>query len=409
MTRALRISLAVAAGFCLAASDLAAQRVPVAGDTARRPPSDSARPLPRPGDTIRFPSSGDERETPRIRPTPRPRIQAAPPAPPATTTTGGDAGRAGDAGREPAAAATSRDTAAAAGDTTLRAWQAARADTLTIGDHVTLVARVAAPRGTVVTAALLRSDTAALEVIDGPRVAAAPDGTHAVGLRTVVWAVGEVSAPIVRLTVTSGDETRTLDVPLRVPHVRSVLPADSAGIQPRPAKDVLDLPRPSWVGRWLPFAVAAALALLVAWGIARWRRRAPADALPVDARAAALAELARAGDAGWIERGELRALYVAVSGAVRAFAAHLSPRWGAERTTEELAREMAAGGAPQADVAALAAVLRRADLVKFARHTPKADEAAADLAAARAWVSRAEAPVAADGAREPTADGEAAA
>jgi hypothetical protein len=268
------------------------------------------------------------------------------------------------------------------------------ADTLTIGDRVTLVARLAAPRGSRVSVVLLRSDTAAVEVIDGPRVATAADGTHALGVRVAVWAVGEVAAPVLRATAVSPDgRARSVDVPLRVPHVRSVLPPDSARVAARGPKDVVELRQPAPYLAWLRFALAAAAVVALALILVRRLRRRARPRSDSDARAEALAALRGAAEAGWIERGDARALYIAVAGAVRGYASHLSPRWGGERTTDELAREMTDAGAPPDDVAAISAVLRRADLVKFARHRPTPQEAAADLAAARAWVERAAPPI----------------
>ena len=72
--------------------------------------------------------------------------------------------------------------------------------------------------------------------------------------------------------------------------------------------------------------------------------------------------------------------------AVRQYVAALNPAWGADRTTSELIprlRSLDLGVA-----AALARLLDRADLVKFARLRPAQGEALSDWSALREWVER---------------------
>lgn len=202
------------------------------------------------------------------------------------------------------------------------------------------------------------------------------------------WRPGEVTLPEVAIQVVAGDEVaRTLTVEPPAFQVASVLPADTAGIEPKPAKGVIGR---SW--SWGPILLAL-LALLLVAGIAWWlwrRRRRTGGIAPLvpglPPREAALAALDRAREAGLAERGEMKELYTRVGAAVRGYLGALEPAWGEDRTTTELLAVVRADAGPSV-AGELAAILRAADQVKFARRRPDTAEALAEWEAARAWVA----------------------
>lgn len=201
------------------------------------------------------------------------------------------------------------------------------------------------------------------------------------------WRPGPIEFPDIVLRLQRGSETRVLEAKPPRLVVASVLPADTAGIRPRPARGVVG---PNWV-LW-PFLLVALLALLALAALAYWlRRRRRAQPAPViqeaPPRERALAALERARELGLVEKREFKLFYSLVTEALRRYVAALEPAWGADLTTSELRERMAAVvDAPAA--AELDPILRAADLVKFARRIPRTDEVWAEWRAARAFVER---------------------
>lgn len=189
----------------------------------------------------------------------------------------------------------------------------------------------------------------------------------------------------VRLITESGVDTLMVGFPEVT--VVSVLPADTAGIEPKPVRDVLGAERV-----WWPLLVALLVALaLAALALLYWRRRrarsgALEDFIPpgTPPREAALALLDRVRTLRLIENGEIRRAYILMAAALRHYLAALDPAWGPDLTTTELAvllRRRQVRAEPALEV------LARSDLVKFARARVAEGRAHEDLAAARAWVS----------------------
>lgn len=267
-------------------------------------------------------------------------------------------------------------------------------DTALVGDVVPVVVRVPLAEGERV----LWPDTLPLEgatLENAARVRAWADtlddgslaGTAAFAVTP--WRTGELALPEVRLQVVGGEESpREVQLELPPLTVASVLPPDTAGVQPRPPRDVLGA---NWA--WariiaLLLLAAAVLAGLLVW----WRRRKPKEqalATPeprVPPRERALALLREARDAGLLERGEMKEFYTRISLAVRGYAAALEPAWGEDLTTTELLGRFRTqvGIQPASD---LRRVLAPADQVKFARRVPDPGTAAAEWEAARSWVA----------------------
>ena len=198
----------------------------------------------------------------------------------------------------------------------------------------------------------------------------------------VAWRPGAHVIPDARITATVDGASRTAELSLGALTVRSVLPADTAGIEPRPAKDVLG---PSRVWWFWPLMVL--LALLVGAGLVMLYRRlrrgaAQVEAFAIDPREAALAALDAALKDGLLERGDMKRFYITVSETLRHYLASTEPGLGPDLTTTELSARANHGGT----LAPALSVLRSADLVKFARSRPAAEQATADWRRAREWV-----------------------
>lgn len=208
----------------------------------------------------------------------------------------------------------------------------------------------------------------------------------------VAWRPGPAAIPAVPVRVRGPTGIRDLEATPGALAVRSVLPADTSGIQPRPAKDVIG---PNWVV-WPFLLLLLGLGLLIG-GLAYWRRRRRGPPQPlqpvlpfVPPREAALAALDRAREAGLLEAGEFKRFYSLLSEALRHYLAALEPEWGADLTTTELRGRMRQVAGPEHDdgVTELARILVAADLVKFARQGTDAAQALAQWHEARNWVGR---------------------
>lgn len=265
-------------------------------------------------------------------------------------------------------------------------------DTIRVGDVVPVAVRVTVGRGERVAwpdTLPLTGETAENAARVRERRDTLPDGRVALTgvYRVTPWRTGEVTLPEVTLDVVSGREiAQTLTVSLPRLDVLSVLPADTAGVEPKPAKGVIGR---SW--SWWPILLAllALLALIAALMWWRHRRRAAGEGVqlapPVPPRERVLARLQEAREAGLIEQGAMKDFYTRVSDALRDYLADIGPGWGEDLTTTELlARFRAQVGADHARQ--LEGLLRPADQVKFARRRPDASTATDEWQAVRDWV-----------------------
>ena len=259
-------------------------------------------------------------------------------------------------------------------------------DTAFVGDHVNVAVRVDAPRDS----RLLIPDTLAISgnFENAARARIRTDTLEDGSLRftayyTIVgWRPGETAVlpPIEAVLRTpSGDQSLTIQPPALT--IASVLPADTAGIEPKPLKDVLGPTRVWWLAALAVLAALIVAGLLLWWWMRRRRQRralAPAP-VAIAPRERFLRELDEISQTA-LRSGDLRAFYIGTSAALRRYLASLDPAWGEELTTTELSPRMRAPNLmPVLDV------LDRADLVKFARREVHQDEAQRDLRDLRRW------------------------
>ena len=202
------------------------------------------------------------------------------------------------------------------------------------------------------------------------------------------WRPGTYELAPVTLRITGAQRDTTLRVQLPAFEVSSVLPADTTGIEAKPAKDVLGANR-----LWWPILLALLIAAVIATALyIWWRRRRRAEAPVVFTPAVpplevALAQLTALRREGLIERGEFRVFYGRLTETLRHYAAAMEPRWSTDLTTSELAVRLRADAGMQ-DALELTRILGAADMVKFARAVTTKENASGDLDAARAWVER---------------------
>lgn len=172
--------------------------------------------------------------------------------------------------------------------------------------------------------------------------------------------------------------TREATVPVKL------IATDSTGL--RALKSQWEAPR-SYVAWIAAGAAALVLAALLIW---YWRRRRarpdvapPVPAMPPDH--IALTELSRIERLGLVDCGEFKEYYTLVVDAVRRY---LEGRFGVEameRTSDEVLGDLEAR---RVTVDGLEGLFRDADLVKFARFTPAAEQARGAITRAREVVAK---------------------
>ena len=264
-----------------------------------------------------------------------------------------------------------------------------------IGQVFTATVRVTAPAGVSLVlpgedADLGEAEVRGLDVEDQ----AGADSTRTVTLSYALtfWEVGErtVTAPPVAWRTRDG-EAQQAERPEATVTIGSVLPEG--------AQEIKDIRGPREIPlRWWHYGLAALPVLLfgglVALGV-RWlvRRRtveqAEASTPPLSAHEEALRALDELAAEDLPGRERVEEHYVRLSWIVRRYAER---RWelpALEATTGMLAQIMHGSGRVPAEAGgAIVALLRRADLAKFAKHRPASDVAREDVAGAREVVRR---------------------
>lgn len=204
------------------------------------------------------------------------------------------------------------------------------------------------------------------------------------------FALDTAHVPPIPVRLVAGGDTAVAHAPAEMIFVRRMVPDDAAGL--RALTPLAEFPRPLWP--WI-LAGLAALALLALFGYWLWQRlrpqqktAQPAPAPPVSAYAEARAVLDRLEKEAGREGAAAKPFYVTLTDALRRYLARRLGLRAREQTTTELLYALderaRAGRLPASAAEDLRAVLRRADLAKFADRRPSADENRDALARARA-------------------------
>lgn len=272
----------------------------------------------------------------------------------------------------------------------------------TVGDRMTLTVRVEVPDGTSVEYPDVASEVAPLAVLSSVTTGQHEEGEGVVEELYYVLAAFETGAlGIPQLPFAyksdSGDSGIVWTDSLTV-EIESVIP-DTLKEQdkaPRDIKPPVDLPVHVW-----PYILAAALvcsALAGLYYLRKWwlsRKRKPALEKPMEPvvprRAAHLVALERLvalevdDPAG---RGDIVGFYVRATEIVRLYIRDRFAVDAIDMTTSELARAMERARMDREETDWAVRFLSRADLAKFAKHTPGVEKTVEDLHEAREFVER---------------------
>lgn len=255
-------------------------------------------------------------------------------------------------------------------------WQVSAETSAVVGQEARVVYRPAVPAAAALAPDALGSTTTGFAVV---AATAGRDGSWT----WTILPLGEGTAVFVARWRLDG---QALDAP-------GVALAARAPDLPKDA-DIEDIKEPVAARRALwPWLLAAALGAAAWEAWRRWGARAPAAAAetrastpPVPPEVAAERALAELAASGLWERGEHAAYYLALTEILRVY---LERRFGepaTAMTSVEVARMLKARGDDLSVSASARELLLRADLVKFARIRPGADDGPRDAAAARVLV-----------------------
>ena len=257
-------------------------------------------------------------------------------------------------------------------------------ESVTVGDRFRSFVALHAPPGARVSFRGVPSSDS-IQAFDSVRAILRADGTP-VGIYSVVaWVAGApLSTEVAVQVLVPGTPERSYRVPLRLPLVRSVLPAEGE-VAPRPAKGLLRSIEPGRSRLWWAVIAAALLALvLAAWLTWRRGRRSPA---PLEPRAVALEQLDGLLATGIPPAVPEGPFYAAATRVLREYLARTDADLGEHLTSAELISELRRASTGSSDVPGLERILQHADRVKFARLTPAGGEAKRFFEDLRAWIA----------------------
>lgn len=258
---------------------------------------------------------------------------------------------------------------------------------ITVGDLFTVTVNIASPQGVAIDPPPDDAVLGDAEVRSAQRsTETLPDGAQRLTLQyeATLWEVGESTVQAPPVTWRSRDgEAREIERPDALVTVRSVLPAGADDI--RPLREPREIPL-----RAVHYALAALPLILLLGLIAGgflWLRRGRRDAQseetaapPLPPAEEALAALDELESRDLVGQALLKEHYVELSRILRRY---IERRWrlsALEETTGMLAESMSGSGRIDDEVCErITRVLRRADLAKFAKHSPEAEVARADV------------------------------
>lgn len=250
---------------------------------------------------------------------------------------------------------------------------AVRPETVTVGTHFIVAARLRAPAGVTIAWPTAPDTSETLEIVSSRMLDSASDSLRTeetARWRLAAWDTGTVTIVFEAAVVTGMDFER--NVPLRAHvYVRSVLPPDTALHEPKPPRDIIAA-EPSW-WRWVALALlAVAIIGLLVWWYLRRRRRQPPP-IPVDAMQYAEREFTRVERLGLLEAGERGRFVALMVEVLRDYLALRLPGAAPSLTSTELIRFLRSRS--DLPVQRLAAALGEADLIKFARRSVTGERA----------------------------------
>ncbi|MHC4305640.1 MAG: hypothetical protein ACYTFF_17400 [Planctomycetota bacterium] len=294
------------------------------------------------------------------------------------------------------------ESATERGPVAMRVW--AEPGEITVGQRMKLTIEVTAPSGVEVRIPRLADTAGAFAVRASHTPPDIPEGgqrrfTHTYELDT--FATGDVEIPAVSVGFTDrrpevddsgqGLEGELIGEPLIV-RVGSVLAGTEQPTDFRDIKGTVDVPVESpLAARWplwaAAIAVAAAIAIVIAVVLARRRKRKAAAERIVPPHEWASEQLAALAEEQLIEHSRFHEFYFRLTDIVRQYIERRFAIMAPEQTTNEfLLQTRTSPVLSDGHKDLLGGFLRAADMVKFARHQPTADEAGRAFDGARAFV-----------------------
>jgi hypothetical protein len=250
---------------------------------------------------------------------------------------------------------------------------AVQPDTVTVGTHFIVAARVRAPEGATIAWPTAPDTSETVEIVSSRMIDSASDSLvteETARWRLAAWDTGTITIVFEDAVVTAPEFERRVPLRARV-YVRTVLPADTALHVPKPPRDIIAAEPPWW--RWVVVALLlVALISLLLWWYVRRRRRWPPPA-PVDAMQYAEREFARIERMGLLEAGERGRFVALMVEVLRDYLALRLPGALPSLTSTELIHFLRSRS--DLPVQRLATLLAEADLVKFARRSVTAERA----------------------------------
>jgi hypothetical protein len=249
-----------------------------------------------------------------------------------------------------------------------------RPDTVRIGDPFTVAIRVRAPLGATIEFPTAPDSGGPVEPLDPVQIVTTADSVavdQTATYRLAAWRTGRFHIPFSDVLVRQDIGNRRVEVSGVVVTVGSVLPADSAGIEPKAPRPVFTFGLPWWI--WaLAAAALLALVMLLLW---LWRRRRVRPTVRIPPYTVAEREFERIEALELLAAGE-RSRYVTLMVEVlRDYLAAVVDGASVAQTSSEMASALRRAGLRVH--APAAALMSEVDLTKFARRPVSAERAAA--------------------------------
>lgn len=249
-------------------------------------------------------------------------------------------------------------------------------DTVTAGQHFTVVVRIRAPRGASVTMPSAQDSAHAASLtatglIGKPVIEPVTDSTSVLvsaAYRFAAWDVGPQQLGLPDIVVVSGADTGYVSLAQQAVFVKSVLPPDTTQHVPKPPRPPMALTSVDL--RTILLAALAAVAAALLWRLWVWYRRRASRALAP--WAVAEREFAKVEAMKLVEKGEPERHAALMSDVLRDYLAARVDSIERSHTSSEL---LARAAAIHTAAPGLGELLWRTDLVKFANNRIPGDEA----------------------------------
>jgi hypothetical protein len=262
-----------------------------------------------------------------------------------------------------------------------------------VGDPLTVEINVDAPPGVIVDFPSQKVFEERFTVVSFSSTPGVPQGEKRRWIGRYVLSTfesGTVEVPAIEVTARRGADGARVSIALPAMDVtvESVVGEDADPTAYRDIRDVVDIPAPHEPWSWERWAIVVGGAAVVgAIAALLVRRRPVSEAPPPPPHVLALEALDRLAASGLVERGAFREFYGELTDIVRTYIERRFGLMAPERTTEEFLRDAehsAELGLEHREM--LRGFLRGADMVKFALHQPRAEDATEALAEGRSFV-----------------------